>query len=188
MQFIEVFILFVMIIIFVMFIQNQFSEVERVQSSVDKRLYLVRKLPNSQAAADYLAEINQLLQKLVNHMIAKYPENSEVQQLYKNYNPDSISEGSPDSGYTSYSVNKGEKLILCIRQIDNTFVEQNVILYVAIHELGHIMTKEVGHTDKFWENFKILLEEAVTLGIYKKIDYKEQPQDYCGIKITNSII
>jgi CCR4-NOT transcriptional regulation complex NOT5 subunit len=171
-----------------MFIQNQYSEVERVQSSVDKRVYIVRKLPNSQAAADYLAEINGHLTRLVKHMIAKYPDNIEIQQLYKNYNPESVSEGSADSGYTSYSVNKGEKLILCIRQRDNSFVDLNVVIYVAIHELGHIMTTEVGHTDHFWENFKILLEEAISMGIYQKVDFKQSPHDYCGIKITNSIV
>lgn len=171
-----------------MFIQNQYSEVERVQSMVDKRIYIVRKLPNSQAAADYLADVNIKMIKLVKHMIAKYPKNDEAKQLYQNFNPEAISEGSPDSGYTSYSVNKGEKLILCIRQKDNTFVEINVILYVAIHELGHIMTKEVGHTEHFWENFRLLLQEAIDLGIYTKIDYKENPHDYCGIKITNSIV
>jgi predicted metal-dependent hydrolase len=188
MSFPEVFVVFVIIIALIMFVQKQYVEVESVQSVVDKRSYIVRRLPDSRAAADYLAEINIGLERLVKHMISRYSDNMEVVQLYQNYNPGSISEGSAESGYTSYSVNKGEKLILCIRQTDNKFVKKNVVMYVAIHELAHIMTKEVGHTPRFWENFKLLLENAIELGIYTKENYNNRPEDYCGIKITSTIL
>lgn len=177
-----------MILVIIMFVQNHYGEVEYIKSTIDNRLYLVRKLPQKQEAADYLADINIKLQKLVKHMMAKYPSNKEVLQMYKNYSPTSLSEGSVESGYTSYSVNKGEKVILCIRQADHSFVEKNVVMYVAIHELAHIMTTEVGHTDTFWRNFRMLLEEAIALDIYTKVDFNNKPQDYCGIKITNSIV
>ena len=187
-SFVEIFVVFIMAVIVIMFIRNHYGEVEYFKSDVDERYYLVRKLPDREEAANYLARINQTLQKLVKHMMAKYPNDADVLRLYDNYNPESISEGSPDSGYTSYSVNKGEKIILCIRQKDNTFVEMNVIMYVAIHELAHIMTKEVGHTDTFWANFRRLLKEAIDIGVYKKVDFNARPEDYCGIKITTSII
>jgi hypothetical protein len=188
MPFTEIFVIFIMSMILLMYVQNHYGEVEYVTSSIDKRQYLVRKLTDKQQAADYLARVNELLIKLVRHMFAKYPDNPDAQRLYNNFNPDAISEGSIESGYTSYSINKGEKLILCIRQTDKSFVEQNVIMYVAIHELAHIMTKEVGHTQTFWDNFKFLLREAIDIGIYKKVNFNNKPEDYCGIKITNSII
>lgn len=188
MSFPEVFVVFVIVVALIMFVQKQYVEVESVQSVVDKRWYIVRRLPDSRAAADYLAEINVGLERLVKHMISRYPDNLEVVQLYQNYNQGSISEGSAESGYTSYSVNKGEKLILCIRHTDNKFVKKNVVMYVAIHELAHIMTKEVGHTPRFWENFRILLENAIELGIYTKENYNNRPEDYCGIKITSTIL
>lgn len=188
MNFVDVFIIFVIALILVMFIQNHYGEVEYVTSTVDQRTYLVRKLPDRQTAADYLADINQRLTKLVRHMMAKYADNPDVQQLYKFYNPNSVSEGSVESGYTSYSVNKGEKIILCIRQKDKSFVDKNIIMYVAIHEIGHLMTKEVGHTDTFWANFKFLLEEAMAIGLYTKMDFNNRPVDYCGIQITNSVV
>ena len=34
------------------------------------------------------------------------------------------------------------------------------------------MTKSIGHKKDFWENFKFLLKNAVTMGIYKPVDYK----------------
>lgn len=187
-SFTEFFILFIMTVILIMYIQNHYGEVEYVKSTVDKRMYLVQKLNNKHEAADYLAVVNENLQKLVRHTMAKYPDNQDAQRLFKNFNPDSISEGSIESGYTSYSVNKGEKIILCIRQKDRSFVEKNIIYYVAIHELAHLMTAEVGHTDTFWQNFKFILKESIELGIYKKVDFATEPKEYCGIKITNSII
>jgi hypothetical protein len=108
--------------------------------------------------------------------------------LYSNYNADSISEGTVESGYTSYSVNKGEKIILCIRQKDQSFVDKNTIMYVAVHELGHLMTKEVGHPDTFWKNFRFLLDEAIKIKLYIADNYAAKPKDYCGIQITNTIL
>lgn len=188
MQTFDIFIVLLVTVLLVFFIKNYYGEKEYRKSTIDDRYYLVYKLPDSQNAADYLAEINSKLLKLTRHMIAKYGESKDATQLYQNFNPNSVQEGSPDSGYTSYSFNKGEKLILCIRQTDHKFVDKNVVMYVSIHELAHIMTKEVGHTTEFWNNFKFLLKEAVDLGMYKKVNFNKDPQDYCGIKISNSII
>ena len=189
MQFTDLFIILMIFLIVVIFIRNHYGEVEYNKSSIDNRFYLVRKLPDSDEAANYLARVNAKLIKLVRHMMAKYENNKDVLQLYQNYNPTALSEGSSESGYTSYSINKGESLILCIRQKDSqAFVDMNVIMYVAIHELAHIMTHEVGHTDAFWKNFRFLLEEAISENIYTKIDFNNSPKDYCGIKIANSVV
>lgn len=193
MSFIELFIIFVMAIIIVMYIQNHYGEVDYVTSRLDGRKYLVRNLPDAQKAADMLADINTDIVKLVRHMNAKYGNDKDLggfaKALADNYNPNAVSEGSPDSGYTSMTINKGEKLILCVRQSDQAFVEKNTVMYVAIHELGHIMTyNETGHTQLFWDNFKILLKEAIDIGIYHKTDYTSKPVDYCGIKITSSVV
>jgi predicted metal-dependent hydrolase len=186
--FTEIFVVFIMTVILLMYLMKHYGEVEYVRSSSDNKEYLVRNLSDKQLAADLLASVTKDLQKLVQHMLAKYPDRETTQQLYKNFNPSSISEGSVDSGYTSYSVNKGEKIIICIRQKDKSFVDKNTIMYVAVHELGHLMTKEIGHTPAFWENFKFLLGEAVVIGLYKKVDFDKKPAEYCGISITGSVI
>lgn len=182
----EIFVIFVMTIIIIMCIQNHYSEVEYVTSRVDGRKYLVCKLPQKQKAADYLADINGKLIVLIRHIISKY-NTVEAQQLYRNYNPEYLSEGSYTSGFTSFTVNK-VKLVLCIRQKDNSFVDKNTIMYVAIHELAHMATPEQGHTENFWKNFRWLLDEAMKLGLYTKVDFDKKPQDYCGIKISSSIV
>lgn len=187
--FLEYFVIIIFVLIVLFYIKKYYGEIEYVKTKLDDRTYLVRKLNDKQKAADFLAAINKDCQSLIAHLRKKYPDNKDVERLQRNYNPDNISEGSADSGYTSYSVNKGEKIILCLRQKDtNEFVDKNVVLYVTIHELAHLMTDEVGHTTKFWDNFKFILQEAVDIGIYKKQDYKKEPVKYCGIKITSSII
>lgn len=189
-NFLDIFILFVVVIILYMYLKSYYAEVTYVKSNVDGRNYLVRKLPDRQQAADMLASINQDLSRLVNHLTAKYPDNPCVQRLFENFNPANVSEGSAQSGYTSYSVNKGERIILCLRQKDNvdSFVPKNVVMYVAVHELGHLATESIGHDQDFWDNFKFILEEAVQIGTYHKVDFASNPAPYCGIKITSSII
>eukprot|EP00798_Chlamydomonas_sp_ICE-L_P002006 gene2006-biopygen13047 len=170
------------------YLRGFYSEVLFVSSDVDGREYLMRRLPDRQNAANLMARINSNLNKLVQHLVAKYPKNTVVRQLYDNYNPDALSEGGAELGYTSYSVNKGEKIVLCLRQRDHELVEENILMYVAIHELGHLATDEVGHTPKFWSNFKWILGEAMSIGLYTKVDFDNEPKKYCGINITSSIV
>ena len=177
-----------MVVVIVMYINNYVnSEVEYVKSNIDHRSYLVLSLPDKQEASNYLATINQDLLKVIKHLRAKYPENPDFKRLYTNFDPNAVSEGSPDSSYTSYSINK-RQLVICLRQTDHSFVDKNVLLYVVLHELGHFACKEVGHTPKFWEIFKTIMIEAVNIGVYKKVDFKNKPEPYCGIKITSSVI
>eukprot|EP00798_Chlamydomonas_sp_ICE-L_P009592 gene9592-biopygen5801 len=170
------------------YLRGFYSEVVFVSSDVDGREYLMRRLPDRQNAVNLMARINSNLNKLVQHLVAKYPKNPVVRQLYNNYNPDALSEGGAELGYTSYSVNKGEKIVLCLRQRDHELVEENILMYVAIHKLGHLATDEVGHTPKFWSNFKWILGEAMSIRLYTKVDFDNEPQKYCGINITSSIV
>lgn len=189
-DFFDFFFVLIIVAIIIFWMKKHYAEVEYVESSIDKRRYLVLKLPNKQEAADRLAKLNANFQHLIRHMMAKYPDNADVKRLYENYSPDSLSEGSPDSSYTSYSVNKGEKLVLCLRQKDEmkSFVDLNVVTYVSVHETAHIACNEVGHTKKFWELFKFILTEAIELGIYKKVDFAKQNEKYCGIVVSSSVI
>lgn len=169
-------------------IKKMMSEVEYVTSSVDNQKYLVQDLPDKQEASDYLAKLNIVLTNLIRYLSDKYPNDHRVTRLQKRYEPRNVSEGSSKSGYTSYSVNKGEKIVVCIRQTDSKFVDMNEVLYVVIHELAHLATDEIGHTEKFWKNFSFLLENAVDFGIYEYRDYKKNPTSYCGIKLTSTIL
>lgn len=187
--FLHLFVLCIMAVILYSYVRNQYAEVDLVRSKVDGRNYLVRRLPDRQQAADLLATLSRELCRVIRHTKAKYPKHKGIARLYKNYDPENVSEGGTETGYTSYSVNKGEKIVMCIRQKGNDeFVGTNVLLYVAIHELAHLMTKGMGHTEKYWDNFRFLLKEAVEIGVYKKVDYTRHPKKYCGITISSSVI
>jgi len=190
MRFIEFFLSFMIIVILFLYLKNHYAEVTYVKSSLDGEMYLVRRLPDKEKAADILAKLAADMEKLIKHLVAKYPDNKDVKRLYGNFNKRHISEGSPESNYTSYSVDKGKRLVFCIRQKNssNTFVEYNTLLYVCIHELAHCALTDIGHTPNFWETFRFLLKEAVDIGLYKKIDYAQNPAEFCGIKITSSVI
>ena len=164
------------------------NEVIYVKSSVDNNEYLVRNLENKEEAANILANIREKLEKLCVLMKEKYPNDESVARMNQRFNSDNITESGKNNQYTSYSVNKGEKIVFCIRQKDEdeSLVDENTITFVAIHELAHIMTKSVGHTPEFWENFKLLLKVAIANDLYTKEDYVNSPKEYCGIKVSDS--
>jgi hypothetical protein len=105
--------------------------------------------------------------------------------LKQNYRPEKLSEGVDTPGYTSYSVNKGEQIVLCLRNKDK-LMDVNTMMFVVLHEFAHLATESIGHTEEFWDNFKWILEESMNIGIYVKQDFKNNNVDYCGIKITSS--
>lgn len=163
-------------------------ELEWVISNIDGQKYQVRSLPDKQDAADLLANIRKKLDTIVEHFGKVEPSDERVQRMIKNYNPNKLSEGTDSAKYTSYSINKGEKIIFCLRSRDgkNELVDLNTMTFVALHELAHIATVSIGHTAEFWDNFRWILGEAINIGIYKDRDYKKSPQPYCGITITDS--
>ena len=164
------------------------GNIEQVQSPVDNQKYWVQNRPDKTEAAALLAKIRENLVLLHQHLIKMYPEDPRVIQLKKNFNPDSIMEGEESDKYTSYSVNKGEKIVFCLRKKDEegTLMDLNTMMFVAIHEYAHVGTSSTGHTPEFWENFSWLLIEAMNIGVYRKQDFKNSPEDYCGIQITSS--
>ena len=161
---------------------------DKIESSVNGKKYYVRNLPDKNEAADKLANIGMSLQKLIDSLNEKDKEKGEdILRLKKSFNSDYITENIPGSMYVAYSVNKGEELSICIREKDTeNFIDNNTIIFVAIHELSHIMTDELGHTKLFWDNMKYLLEKAGSLGIYNKIDYNKYPVMYCGMEIDST--
>ena len=176
--FLSIFILF--IIVGKIFIDHG---IVQEKSDVDGLIYIVRKGQNSKIAANKLAELNGLAMKLISSL----DDNKEgVPYLKKKYSPNNLSETTKNAQYTSYSVNKGEIISLCIRNSDGTFIDNNTIMFVFIHELSHVMTDEVGHPKIFWDNMKYLLEEASRVGVYSPINYKENPRNYCGMEINST--
>ena len=160
-----------------------------IVSSVDGNKYCVRDRKRINEAADLLASVTNKCKKLVSYVSDKHKDRDDVKQLASGFNSDNVMETLPTSTYTAYSENKGEKVAFCLNQKkadNNNLIDEDTLMFVAIHELSHIMTKSIGHKSEFWANFKFLLDNAKEAGIHEPIDYKKKPQEYCGMKIHDN--
>lgn len=181
--------LFIFLIALKMYYDSDEFNLRCVVSTIDGKKYCVRERNNIQNASNLLARTTEKLEYLVENVGQRYPDRENVQKLVKNFNPTTIKETLPTSEFTAYSENKGEKIAFCLNKKktdNNNLIDSNTLMFVAIHEIAHIMTTSVGHTEEFWNNFKFLLENAVEIKIYTPVDYKKEPEGYCGMDITDN--
>ena len=199
MEYIEYFcILIVLITIFFLYlhIRRDQTDVIYVISDIDNQKYLVRSMPDKQIASNMLATIKRSMNKLTDflHQNINDPKYKDykpyIEQLSTKIYGAIIMESSENSVYTSYSVNKGEEIIFCLRSRSNKNVLHsiNLMMYVVLHEMSHVACPEYGHTDLFKKIFAFFAKTAIELNIYKKIDFNKEPTEYCGLMITDSII
>ena len=181
-------ILFVIGFIIKIYFESDMFHLKCIVSDEDGNTYCVRETPKLELVADLLARTTEKLKQLVAYLKDEYPNRENVKRLAEKFNPKKISETLPTSKYTAYSENKGEKLAFCTTTTKegSKLIDENTLTFVAVHELGHVMTTSVGHTKEFWQNFKFLLKNAAKIGIYKPVDYKKKPKNYCGMKITDN--
>lgn len=173
------------IFIYLLYQYHYYSKIETVVSNVDNRNYEVQVKEDAQEAADLIAKIREKLILLVSHLIKTYPTDDRIKRFKSNFNPDRLKEGIDNPNYTSYSINKGEQIVLCLRT-NNKLMDLNTMMFVVLHEMAHVCSISIGHTDEFWSNFKWILEESINIGIYKKQNFKLQNVEYCGMTITDS--
>jgi len=99
---------------------------------------------------------------------------SNFSMLNSEYSEIPLREG--DSAYTE---NKSV-ITLCLKNPETgKYYDMNTLMYVALHELAHIISKTHGHNKEFRENFAQLLRKGAEFGIYNpRIPI---PNTYCGI-------
>lgn len=170
-----------------MYYESKTNDIVTVKSTIDGRDYLVRNKEDNVEAANRLAMIRRNMIKLCDHLEVKQKDEERVKRMIERFNPNNLLEKPKSSKYTAYSVNKGEKIVICLRekQSDN-LIKLNTLMFVALHELAHVMTKSIGHTEEFWDNFRYLLKHSIKIGIYEHVDYSSAPEKYCGIEITDT--
>ena len=170
------------------YLESDAFNLKCIVSNVDGNKYCVRERAKIQLVADLLAKITIKMKKLVDYLIEKYPDRSNCKRLKKNFNPKKITETLPTSKFTAYSENKGEKMAFCttVKKNGMKLIDENTLTFVALHELSHIATKSIGHTTEFWNNFKFILKNAKDINIYLPENYKENPKEYCSMKITDN--
>lgn len=166
-----------------------------VHAEFDGQIYMVQEHKDKNKAVDLLIKLKDDLGIVAQKSLdrAKQENNKPyieyITIITKKLNTVFIREVEKDSPYTSYSVNKGEELVFCLRNKETfEFYDYNKILYVAVHEIAHIGCPEVGHTKLFFELNRYLLETAQQIGLYSYNDYNTIPEEYCGIQIYTNVL
>ena len=182
-------ILFIIALSYKIYTESDIFNLVCIISDVDKQKYCVRDRKQKTEAVNLLATVVKKLRSFVKYLKKKYPDSELVKTLRYNFNPKKIVETLPTSEHTAYSENKGEKLAFCLNKTKNThskLIDENTLMFVALHELTHLATTDIGHTPQYWQNFKFILENAVAFKIYDPVNYKEKPKKYCGMDITDN--
>lgn len=176
----------ILLLIYLLINDNYDTFIDMVESNINFKTYPVQELPNNQIAADKLAKIELFISDFLSHLNNNYPDDERTIRLNKRLDRLNIQESEIDDNTTSYTVNKGEIISVCVRNKDNdTFHEYQLLLFVIIHELAHVASTSFGHNDEFNENFIWLLNEATNVG-YQPQNYNENPVRYCGLDVKNN--
>ena len=187
-------ILTLFIIIFLLYITKHNKDVIYVKSEADESVYLVRNVDDKDKAANILAMIKKNITTITDHLYRNIKNYKSYQlyilQLHERIKNAVIMESSEDSVYTSYSVNKGEQIVFCLRSrnIPNQLHKLNLLMYVVLHEMSHVACPEYGHTLLFKKIFAFITTVAIEMKLYERIDFFKNNTEYCGLMITDSII
>ena len=193
----ETILIIIFLTVLITFILIHSSEVS-FQESFNGEQYLVRNLEDKDKAADTLSQIKSNLKKLSEYITEISNKSNDERGIFIKEYINNINnkfdfiifrESTDNSKFTSYSINKGEEIVFCLRsKNDDKIHDINELMYVAIHEIAHVGCPEIGHTPLFRRINKELLKYAIECGVYKYKDYNSSPEDYCGIELTNNIL
>lgn len=82
-------------------------------------------------------------------------------------------------GDSAYTEDKAVITLCLVKPGTQEYYDINTIMYVALHELAHVISKGHGHGEEFETNFAKLIRDAAEKGIYDP--RKPIPDTYCGI-------
>lgn len=166
-----------------------------VESSVDHSSYLIQSdRTDALEASNLLAQIKLKVDTLRRKLRKELYHELRVRTFLIRSESTVIQESNKDViSATSYSVNKGESIVLCLRshrtiqevaEGKRALIDENTLFYVVIHELAHVMSESVGHTEEFGQNFKFLLSNAIKWKLYTFVDYRKNPVEYCSTQLN----
>ena len=188
-----VFLIVLCILIYIYF-NYQYADMTYVKSNIDNKFYLVRNTKDKEEASNMLGKIMKNILELSEKLEKdknKHEEYKEyIEQLYNRAPNIVLLESTQDSAYTSYSVNKGEQIVFCLRtkRTGNELHDLNLVMYVVLHEIAHVANTEYGHGPLFRKIFAFLTTRAIEMGLYTWDDYHTNPRDYCGMELNEVII
>lgn len=191
-----------LIVLFIIFEIFKYCQIYK-KSSQDGYQWSVVNFENSTEAAELFSKLDQNMRTFINCLQRKYKigvdseggsvratdvsDHAIAYRFVKKYNREMIEETDLRwTDDTSWTIAKGEKMYLCLRDKNNhkKLVDINTLVYVCLHEMAHVANPEWGHGKQFWKIFAFILSEAVSCGIYNPIDYVKYPVNYCGVVVN----
>ena len=149
----------------------------------NNKTYYTRK-NQADIAVEQLVKIDDFLLKLNKLLVEEHPEHILIQKKLKK--PITLKELPDNSKHIAYTVNKNN-MYICLRDKSGKFENQyNRVYFVVMHELAHIITKSVGHTEEYWDNYRLILKTAIDNGLYEYKNYYEEPVEFCNKKINST--
>jgi len=165
-----------------------------VRSPLDNGEYLVQNLDQKEEATYILSLMHQKINMLREHFLtvkdSSYaPYQSYITQFCDRIKGIKLYENAPDGKYTSFTINKGDEMGLCLRSRKTGLLhDQNLITYVVLHELSHVACPEQDHTELFKKIFIFMIGTAAKMNIYVIQDYQLNPQEYCGMTLDEKLV
>jgi hypothetical protein len=102
-------------------------------------------------------------------------------RLRKRYNRGDVYESYNESpGFTSYVINQGEELHMCIRGTNGLLESPPTLIAVLTHELAHIASSTPGHDTEFWENTALLRSIAQSIHLLPPDTTVPDTAIHCG--------
>lgn len=155
------------------------------------KYFKVLNKEDAEKASDVLCELDSRIIKFIKYIKQKYVNDKKMQEkigrLESNYHSSDLHESEAET----FTINKGEKIMLCIRNPHTgKFFSINTLMFVVLHEITHMMLRDYhtgDHPMEYWKLNDIVLRDAEEAGVYQNIDYRYHPVEYCnGIIINNN--
>lgn len=168
--------------------QKTFFDRTYVVSKLDGSRYLVRNGPTQGKSADILAKMQKKKVELCKFLEStpKYSTNHGVRRLLRRRGVEIEERSHEYNDEAAYSINKGERIGMCLKDQNGTYENENTMFFVLMHELAHIMSTKYAHDAEFWKNFATLIEAAVEAKLYKYKRYDKEHTAFCGHDIVHT--
>ena len=175
------YILVILVLICILSTKESSYTLYNVKSTIDNKLYLVERTNDKLYDIEKANLFSKV--KLKIEILIKSLSTSDERRKFLESKTIKLEERD-NKKYIGYTINKGDKIGLCIDDDENT------LFFVVLHELAHVVTKSYGHDEKFWKNFEFLIKQSIKLNIYDYKNYNKKSINYCNkdIKYTPHII
>lgn len=170
----------------VIYFLEMYKRINRYSYKNGKKKFIVNKISDEsdESAFKTLVSLSSKKDKLM-MILEREKSKPEVKRLLNKRNVEIEELNSFYNNKAAYSINKGDKIGICIRN-NKKIEDENTMFFVLLHELAHIMTISYGHTEEFWKNFKFLLKVSIQNNLYIYENYNKNTKHFCTVAITST--